>query len=223
MPAAAPHVKIFTPYIPKFVSRADSPIFFLVARFFALHWGLATTLPIEGMPRPTTRLALLLSLLTGSSFCNAAPRTPAGHDSTGAFVAYVPVTASFTPFSRVGKAVKRAIPGTRANRQAVVWCLSVSVLHTVLLGPCRWPPSVETQAHFLRYMTAHVDVGRSVRSGAARFLTTQSDAYARPPGARPLSTVLVLAVEALVRWPWVRVAGLPTAAHSANEAPWKCM
>jgi len=59
-------------------------------------------------------------------------------------------------------------------------------------------------------MTAHVDVSRSVRSGAAKCL--QRELYACAPWTSTwrlsLGTIPVIAVEALVRWPTARVAGL---------------
>lgn len=92
------------------------------------------------MPRPSTRL-VLLSLFTGSSYGSAASAAPVAHDSTAAYVSYVPVTASFAPFSRVGKAVRRAIPGTRANRQGRGGCACVRVGVMVRCWPdacCLW-------------------------------------------------------------------------------------
>lgn len=73
----------------------------------------------------------VLSVLNGSS-CkvaadvrHASSSTASSSPSPSAFVSYhVPVTASFNPFSRLGRAARRAIPGSQPERRVVLALLS---------------------------------------------------------------------------------------------------
>lgn len=136
-----PVVRLFYP-LPRF----DSGLGLGGCRLHALSRG--DNPHHRRMPGPSTRLALI-SLLAGRSYCSAASTAPGTHDSTAAFVSYVPLTASFRPFSRVGKAVRRAIPGTRANRQEAGGLLVLVKLFSVARWRCLWSRG-RKRSHFLK-------------------------------------------------------------------------